>query len=134
MKLHIPLLSTVLIVALASGSDVMGYYSGDTTVGTAVTTIKGTLNATVGPGFTITLKRTSGVAVTSLKAGTWRFVVDDKSVNHNFHLTGPGSVNKATTVSQIRKITWTVTLKPGTYTYKCDPHATSMKKTFKVIA
>ncbi len=96
-------------------------------------TIKGTLNATVGPGFTITLKKSSGVVVTSLKAGTWKFVVDDKSSVHNFHLTGPGSVNKKTTVSQIAKVTWTVTLKPGTYTYRCDPHS-SMKKTFKVIA
>ena len=135
MKLRIPLLSSVLIVALASGSDVMGYYSGGTTGGTmATTTIKGTLNATVGPGFTITLKRPSGVVVTSLKAGTWKIVVDDKSRVHNFHLTGPGSVNRATAVAKIIKVTWTVTVKPGTYTYKCDPHPTSMKKTFKVIA
>jgi hypothetical protein len=118
------LLVLSLIAALTLQSDAVG-----------AVTIKGTLNATVGPGFTITLKRSTGVVVTSLKAGTWKFVVDDKSSVHNFHLTGPGSVNKTTTVKQITKVTWTVTVKPGTYTYKCDPHATQgMKKTFKVVA
>ncbi|MBA2475537.1 MAG: hypothetical protein H0V40_06240, partial [Actinobacteria bacterium] len=30
------------------------------------------------------------------------------------------------------KVTWRVTLKRGTYTYVCDPHASSMKGTFTV--
>ena len=38
-----------------------------------------------------------------------------------------------TTVPFVGKKTVTVTLKKGTYTYQCDPHACSgMKGTFKV--
>lgn len=28
--------------------------------------------------------------------------------------------------------TWSVRLRPGTYTYKCDPHEIVMKGTFRV--
>lgn len=134
MKLRTLLLFTALIFAPMFGTDVMGYLGGDGPTGGAMAaiTIKGTVYGTVGPGFVITLKKANGLVVTALKAGTWKIVVSDKSINHNFHLTGSG-VNKTTTVGQVTKITWTVTLKPGIYTYKCDPHIT-MKKTFKVIA
>jgi plastocyanin len=45
---------------------------------------------------------------------------------------GPG-VNKLTTVSFTGTKKWTVTLKPGTYTYQCDVHASSgTKGTFRV--
>ena len=30
------------------------------------------------------------------------------------------------------KVTWNVTLKKGTYTFVCDPHAATMKGTVKV--
>jgi plastocyanin len=37
-------------------------------------------------------------------------------------------------VAFVGKRTWTVTLKPGKYTYQCDPHAASgMKGSFRVI-
>jgi plastocyanin len=88
------------------------------------------LTATVGPGFTITLKK-AGKKVTSLKAGKYTIVVQDKSNIHDFHLKGPG-VNKLTSVSYVGNKTWTVTLKKGTYRYVCDPHATAMKGSFKV--
>jgi plastocyanin len=89
-----------------------------------------TLNATVGPGFTITLKK-GGVKVTKLKRGKYVFKVADKSNIHNFHLTGPG-VNKDSGVGKVGNSTWTVTLKAGTYKYVCDPHKTVMKGSFKV--
>jgi plastocyanin len=89
-----------------------------------------TLNATDGPGFTITLKK-SGKKVTSLKAGKYKIVVKDLSNIHNFHLKGPG-VEKKTGVGPKGTFTWTVTLKKGTYKYLCDPHATIMKGSFKV--
>jgi plastocyanin len=89
-----------------------------------------TLNGTDGPGFTITLKKGSK-KVTSLKAGKYKIVIQDKSDIHNFHLIGPG-VNKKTGVGPQGKFTWTVTLKKGTYRYICDPHATIMKGSFKV--
>jgi len=77
-----------------------------------------TLTGTVGPGFTITLKK--GTAkVTKLKAGAYVIKVSDKSNIHNFHLKGPG-VNKATGVTKTGTSRWTFTLKPGTYTFKSD--------------
>jgi hypothetical protein len=44
-----------------------------------------TLNGTVGPGYTISLKM-NGKTVTSVKAGSYSFVVADKSAVHNFVL------------------------------------------------
>lgn len=72
-----------------------------------------------------------GKKVSSLKAGTYTIVVKDEASDHDFHLTGPG-VNRTTTVSGIGTQSWKVTLKRGTYTYKCDPHAAFMKGTFTV--
>ena len=89
-----------------------------------------TLTGTVGPGFTITLKK--GTAkVTKLKAGSYIIKVSDKSKIHNFRLKGPG-VNKTTSVGGTGTSTWKVTLKKGKYTIVCDPHATIMKATFTV--
>ena len=89
-----------------------------------------TLTGTVGPGFTITLKK--GTAkVTKLKAGAYVIKVSDKSNIHNFHLKGPG-VNKSTSVGGTGTSTWKVTLKKGKYTFVCDPHASIMKGSFTV--
>ena len=89
------------------------------------------LNGTVGPGFTITLKR--GTApVKLLKAGTYSITVVDKSNIHNFHLTGPGLNKEITTVPFVGTKTITVTLKKGTYRFVCDPHKTIMKGSFVV--
>jgi plastocyanin len=88
------------------------------------------LNGTVGPGFTISLTQ-GGKKVTTLKAGTYTIVVNDKASIHDFHLTGPG-VNKTTSVSGKGTQTWKVTLKKGTYKYMCDPHASFMHGSFKV--
>ncbi|MCW2964572.1 MAG: hypothetical protein JWO17_1824 [Actinomycetia bacterium] len=90
----------------------------------------GTLVGTDGPGFTITLKQ-GGKVVKTLKAGTYKITIQDKSNIHNFHLIGPG-VNKKTAVGAVKTYTWTVTLKKGTYKYICDPHASIMKNSFTV--
>jgi plastocyanin len=89
-----------------------------------------TLTATVGPGFTITLKKGT-TKVTKLKHGSYVIKVADKSNIHNFRLKGPG-VNKATSVAAVGNKTWTVTLKAGKYTYVCDPHSATMKGAFTV--
>ena len=89
------------------------------------------LVATDGPGFTITLKE-GAKSVTTLKAGTYTFKVEDKSSIHNFHLTGPG-VNVKTSVVAVKTVIWTLKLKKGIYKYVCDPHATIMHGSFKVI-
>jgi NitT/TauT family transport system substrate-binding protein len=93
-------------------------------------TASGTLEGTVGPGFTITLKQ-NGKKVSKVTAGKYLFIISDKSAQHDFHLAGPG-VNKKTSVGKTGTTRWTVTLKKGTYTYVCDPHASQMKGSFKV--
>jgi plastocyanin len=90
------------------------------------------LVATDGPGFTITLTQ-GGKKVTKLKAGTYTIKVSDRSSIHNFHLIGPGRVNKTTSVSATASSTWVVKLVKGTYKFVCDPHASIMKGTFKVV-
>ena len=68
------------------------------------------LTGTVGPGFTITLKK--GTAkVKTLKPGSYKIIT-----------TTPFKGTKTVTVK----------LKKGTYKYICDPHATVMKASFKV--
>jgi plastocyanin len=88
------------------------------------------LAASVGPGFTITLKK-AGAKVTNLKPGAYVIRVSDKSAVHNFHLTGPG-LNKTTGVGFTGNKSFPVTLKRGTYRYVCDPHRRDLKGSFTV--
>ena len=91
------------------------------------------LTGEVGPGYSIEVKKGSRDLKT-IKAGTYRIKVEDKASIHNFHLKGPG-LNRKTGISFTGETTWTIKLKPGTYTYQCDPHASSgMKGHFKVTA
>ena len=91
-----------------------------------------TLTGTVGPGFTITLAK-AGKKVSKLKAGTYIFKIADKASDHNFHLKGPG-VDKKTSVGAKTNVTWKLKLKPGKYTYVCDPHKSFMKGSFTVTS
>jgi plastocyanin len=90
-----------------------------------------TLHGRVGPGFTISLTTESGARVTKLDPGTYDIEVQDLSDEHNFHLMGPG-VDKATEIGTSGTVTWTVTLRDGTYTYQCDPHQGTMNGSFTV--
>ncbi len=92
-------------------------------VGTAgAATNAGQLVGTVGPSYSIKVTM-NGKAVKTLKAGTYKLVVNDKSASHNFHIFGPGLNKKVTTVGFVGSKTVTVTLKKGKYTFQCDPHA-----------
>ena len=90
----------------------------------------GTLDGTVGPGFTIGLTQ-GGKAVTTQTTGTYTLNVDDQADIHNFHLTGPG-VDVTTDVSFKGKKSFTITLKAGKYHYQCDPHSGAMNGDFTV--
>jgi plastocyanin len=83
------------------------------------------LTGTDGPGFTITMNKTT------VKAGTYTITIHDRSNIHDFHLTGPG-VNKKTSVPAVSTTKWTVKLKKGTYRFVCDPHKTIMHGVLKV--
>jgi plastocyanin len=98
---------------------------------TATTASEATLlTGTVGPGFTITLKK-GAVRVRTLKAGSYRIRVTDRSNIHDFRL--KGSTRKTITgVAFTGTRTVTVTLRRGTVTYFCSPHASSMRGTFRV--
>ena len=82
-------------------------------------------------GFKIELKNAANRKLTAVKAGSYRIKIEDEATIHNFRLKGPG-VNKATSVPRKSELIWTVQLKPGTYTFLCDPHASTMRGTFRV--
>jgi plastocyanin len=88
----------------------------------------------VGPGFTITLKTTAGKSFKAMKRGTYTILVRDLSSIHNAHLTAPGGVSKKTRVAFVGKVTWKVKLaKVGTLKFKCDPHASSLHGSKKIV-
>jgi plastocyanin len=89
------------------------------------------LNATVGPGFTISLTQ-NGAPVTTLAPGSYTVNVSDNATIHNFHLQGPGGVDLATGVEATGSTSWDVTFSPGTYNFFCDPHQYEMHGTFTV--
>ena len=97
---------------------------------TAEAASSGTLEGTVGPGFTIGLTK-GGTAVATLTAGTYTLNVDDQADIHNFHLTGPG-VDVSTDVAGKGKKSFTITLTAGKYHFQCDPHSSSMNGDFTV--
>ena len=88
------------------------------------------LTGTVGPGFTITLKK-GGVRVRTLKAGRYTIRVTDRSNMHDFRLKGSTSKTITGLAFQGTKSV-TLTLRAGKVTYYCAPHAGAMKGTFTV--
>lgn len=81
--------------------------------------------------FTISLTDPSGQAISNLQAGTYSLTIKDESTLHNFHLTGDG-VDKTTSIGSTSTSTFSVTFKPGTYTFICDPHSSQMHGKFTV--
>ena len=98
---------------------------------TAATAPATALAGTTGPGFTITLKK-GGKKVRTLKAGRYRITVNDRSSSHDFALRGPVR-RQITGLSFMGRKSITVTLRKGTYTYVCTPHASQgMRGSFRV--
>jgi plastocyanin len=90
------------------------------------------LVASVGPGFSISLKTAAGAAVKTLRAGTYTVLVRDRSPEHNFHLAGR-AVNKSTSPGSVSTSTWRVRFAAGTYNFMCDPHADAMRGSIRVV-
>ena len=111
---------------------------GLTVAGTAFshTSSTPTLKGVVGPGYSIKLTK-GGKKVESLKAGTYKFVITDRSTYHNFtverekpskpklekHLTGTAFTGTKTVQ---------MTLKPGSWSFYCSNHEAQMHGDFKV--
>jgi hypothetical protein len=95
------------------------------------------LIGTVGPGYTITLKK--GTAkVKTLKAGKYTFVITDKASIHNFTIErekgGPKIEKTLSGTSFQGKKTVTVTLKKGSWKFYCSIHEPQMFGFFKVTS
>jgi plastocyanin len=92
-----------------------------------------TVQGSVGPGFTINLTL-QGKSATTLKTGVrYRFLISDRSSIHDFHLTGPGLNRMLTTVDFTGTKSFVLTLRKGVYRYFCDPHASVMHGSFRVV-
>lgn len=113
-----------------------GQMKGSFTVGTATSTTTTTtstpppapatkLSGAVGPGTKLSLRPTTG-----LSAGKAKLTISDLSSSDGFKLSGPGVI-RATGVAFTGKVTWTVTLKAGSYTYSSVKHPTR-KHSFRV--
>jgi hypothetical protein len=92
-----------------------------------------TLRGKVGPGFTISLEK-SGKHVSRLQPGTYRFVIADRSAEHNFVLSRGSSVRQLTSIPFVGTKTVTVKLTKGTWSFFCAPHASAMFGRFGVGA
>lgn len=90
------------------------------------------LRGTVGPRRTISLRAADGTRPTLVGTVPVVIVVNDRSKTDNFHLVGRG-VNKATGVRFRGRVTWRLTLRPGTYVYRSDRHK-RLRGAFTVFA
>jgi plastocyanin len=92
------------------------------------------LKGTVGPGFTIKLTR-NGAKVKTLRAGSYTFVIADRSGIHNFTLEqekGGKFERHLTTTPFTGTKTVTLKLRRGTWKYYCSVHESMMFGFFKV--
>jgi outer membrane murein-binding lipoprotein Lpp len=90
------------------------------------------LTGTVGPGFTISIKK-GGKTVKTLKAGTYKLVIHDKASIHGFSLDGPhGFAKDISPVPFVGTKTITLKLKAGGYKFYCPPHEPTMFGRFTV--
>ena len=113
------------VVALGSAGAAMAFSSASTP----------TLNGTVGPGFTISLKTSAGAKVKTLKAGTYKFAITDKADIHTFDLkqTSGGKFHKELTSAGFTgKKTVTITLSKGRWQFYCAVHSGTMFGNFTV--
>jgi plastocyanin len=86
----------------------------------------------VGPGYTISLS-VGGKRVTKLEPGvTYRFVISDRSSDHDFRIVGPGVSRMLTSESFTGTKTVTLRFRKGSYTFLCAPHSDEMRGRFSV--
>jgi hypothetical protein len=92
------------------------------------------LKGTVGPGYTISLTK-AGKKLRSLKAGTYTFVISDKSSFHDFTLEqekGGKFERHITSISGTGTKTVRIRLKAGKWKFYCSAHEPEMFGFFTV--
>ena len=72
-----------------------------------------------------------GKPVKTLPEGEYTFVVSDRSKTASYRLRGPG-VNKRTPLKGVGRYTWTLSLKPGRYTYS-SIGTPALSRRFRVV-
>jgi plastocyanin len=90
------------------------------------------LKGSVGPGETISLKTATGKKTSIVSRGTYAITVTDRSDEHNFRISGPGVRKQITGIDFTGTKTISVRLRPGKYTFVCDPHSDDMRGSFTV--
>ena len=121
IRASVALVTTVVVLSVAAANAAFAQSS----------TIP-TLQGTVGPGFTITLKQ-KGATVKTLKAGKYLFVIADRASIHNFTLqrgSGGGKALTGVSFSGTKKVL--VALTKGKWKYYCTPHESTMFGFFTV--
>jgi plastocyanin len=116
-------LAVVAVAALAVAESAFGHSS-------STPTLKGV----VGPGYSISLKK-AGKRVMTLKPGSYRFAITDKSSFHNFTLEqerGGKFEKHLTSTAFTGPKTTTVRLKRGRWKYYCSIHESQMFGFFTV--
>ena len=92
------------------------------------------LYASVGPGFTISLRNKARRPVKTLVEGSYDVRISDRSRHHSFHLVGQkGKVQLRTTVRGVYRGVLRLVLTPGTYRFFCEAHPRRLRGTFRVI-
>jgi hypothetical protein len=79
------------------------------------------IRGNVGPGFTISVSQNRA------QPRLFTFIVRDRSAMHNWHISGPGDVNRRTGVRFTGRREWNIRLRVGTYRIVCDPHSSQMR-------
>ena len=122
------ILLCVLLFAVGLGSAFVVASPG----ASATSTVDGILTGSVGTStdgnaFAISL------SASTVPAGTYEFDITDSATIHNFDLLDPGGVSiDKTSIAKTETDTWTATLTPGTYTYRCDAHPSILMGTLTV--
>ncbi len=120
-------LAIAAAAALAAVVTVSAFGGSDTAAAKLIGTV-GTNNA-----YKINLTNAGGKLVTSLKAGTYQFVIHDDSSIHNYELDGPhGKSWTFTTVPFTGTKTVTLKLVSGKYKAYCSSHESVMFQHFTV--
>ena len=99
--------------------------------GPAAAAAKNTVAGKVGPGYTISLT-IGGKKAKAQGRCKYRFVVADRSEDHDFRLVGPRTSKMLSGEEFIGTKTTVLTLKKGTYKFFCALHAEDMRGGFTV--